>query len=138
MQKTYKVTRAAEYESLGVLRQYIARACREAGISEAHTFELQLCMDEACTNIIEHGYAGMNPGSIIFEMEISDESVSMFITDFGHVFEPGAVPKPDITASLEDRPEKGFGLFLIYSIMDAVDYRSDESGNTLTLQKKLL
>lgn len=138
MQKTYQVTRAAEYESLGILRQYIARACQEAGISKEHTFDLQLCMDEACTNIIEHGYAGMNPGSIIFEMEISDEAVTMFITDFGHAFEPESVPKPDITASLEDRPEKGFGLFLIYSIMDAVDYRSDESGNTLTLRKKLL
>jgi anti-sigma regulatory factor (Ser/Thr protein kinase) len=115
---TYQVT-GSGVRKPGVRRQYIDRACREAGITEDLSFELQLCMDEACTNIIEHGYAGMNPGSIILEMEITDESVTMFITDFGHAFEPGNVPKPDITASLKDRLEKGFGLFLIYSIMDS-------------------
>lgn len=137
MGKRYQITRAAEFESLGILRNFIAQACLETGIPEDVSYELQLCMDEACTNIIQHGYAGMNPGSIIFEMEISKESVTMFITDFGYAFEPGPAPMPDVAAALEGQPVGGFGLFIIYSIMDAVDYRSDETGNTLILKKKL-
>lgn len=138
MEKTYKLTRAAEKESLGVLRDFIADACREAGIPDDISFELQLCMDEACTNIIEHGYAGMNPGSIIFEMEISDGALTMFITDFGRAFEPSPVPQPDISAALEEgEPVRGFGLFFIYSLMDSVDYQTDELGNTFIMKKNL-
>lgn len=137
MEKTYRMTQAAAFESLGVMRKFIEDACRAARISEEISFDLQLCMDEACTNIIEHGYAGMNPGSIIFEMEIAPHEVSMFITDFGRAFEPRPTPQPDLSDVMNDEPVRGFGLFFIYSLMDSVDYVTDELGNTLTLKKKL-
>lgn len=137
MPKKYQLTRAAEFESLGILRDFIAQACRESGIPDQASFELQLCMDEACTNIIEHGYAGMNPGSIIFEMEITQDAAAMFITDFGYAFEPQPVQRPDLAGALEGEPVRGFGLFFIYSIMDSVDYRTGELGNTLILKKNL-
>jgi anti-sigma regulatory factor (Ser/Thr protein kinase) len=36
---------------------------------------------------------------------------------------------------LNDQPTSGFGLFLIYRVMDAVDYRTTEEGNCLILTK---
>ncbi|MGE5250207.1 MAG: ATP-binding protein [Bacteroidota bacterium] len=137
MTKKYQITRAAENESLGILRDFIAEGCRESGIPDQTSFELQLCADEACTNIIEHGYAGMNPGSIIFEMEIAEDAVTLFITDFGYAFEPRPAQRPDLSGALEGEPVRGFGLFFIYSIMDSVDYRTGELGNTLIMKKNL-
>ena len=101
------------------------------------SLELKLAVDEACTNIIEHGYKGMDPGSIILSFRIQPGRILVQITDFGHVFEPVAGPKPDVEAALEDRELGGMGLYLIYQTMDNIDYQSSEDGNTLTFTKLL-
>jgi len=92
-------------------------------------------VDEACTNIIQHGYKGMDPGSIILSFRIEPERILVQITDFGHIFEPVEGVKPDMEAALEAHELGGVGLFLIYQIMDNIDYQSSEDGNTLTFTK---
>lgn len=131
------LTRAAEYETLGVLRNAIAEACARQHIDAQTTYDLQLAMDEACTNIVEHGYQGMNPGSLMFDMELTPTQVVMQITDFGHPFEPYEPELPSAQTVLESNRLGGFGLIFIYKIMDAVDYQTTEEGNILTLTKSL-
>ncbi len=137
MTQKFKLTRAAELESLPVFRDYIQSVCDRLGINKEICFGLQLSVDEACTNVIEHGYAGMEAGSIILEMEVQPAKVIMTLTDFGHPFEPSDAPTPDINAPIEERDGSGFGLYFIYSMMDQVDYQSDEDGNRLILTKNL-
>lgn len=138
MKKSYQITRAAELKTLAELREFIDSACRECpSIGEACIYDMKLAVDEACTNIITHGYAGMDPGSVILALEWNDDQVQMTITDFGHPFEPSEAPVPDIHAALEDRPDGGFGLYFIYQTMDEVDYQTTEDGNCLILTKRL-
>lgn len=135
MSQRFQMTRAAELESLSVFRQFISDCCASANVPKEAVFELKLAVDEACTNIIEHGYKGMDPGSIILAVRIESDRVLVHITDFGHVFEPAEAPKPDLEAALEDRPLGGLGLYLIYQTMDNIDYQSSEDGNTLIFTK---
>ena len=100
-------------------------------------YDLQLAVDEACTNIIIHGYQDMNPGSIILSLEFVDDNIEISITDFGHAFEPIQTPAPNLEAGLEDRPTGGFGLFFIYQTMDEINYNTNLYGNRLTFIKKL-
>jgi len=138
LSNVHQVTRAAELESLPVFREFIEAICsRHPGIDEHVRYDLKLAAEEACTNIITHGYAGMNPGSIILALELAPQQVVMTITDFGHAFEPSEAAMPDVQAGLEDRPMGGFGLFLIYQSMDEIDYETTEDGNRLTLVKRL-
>jgi serine/threonine-protein kinase RsbW len=137
MSQRYQITRAAELESLSVFREFISDCCAKFNVLDRTVFELKLAVDEACTNVIEHGYKGMDPGSIILAFRIESDRILVNITDFGHVFEPADAPKPDLEAALEDRPLGGMGLFLIYKMMDNIDYRSSEEGNTLTFTKFL-
>jgi anti-sigma regulatory factor (Ser/Thr protein kinase) len=132
-----RLTKSAELESLGPFRKFIDEACASRGIDEETNYELRLAVDEACTNIITHGYAGMNPGSIILDLEFEPHQIIVRLTDFGHPFEPCEPPAPDLNAALEDRPMSGFGLFIIYGTMDQVDYQTREDGNTLILTKRL-
>jgi len=133
-----QITRAAELESLQAFRDFIAAACRDhAGVDSQALYDLQLACDEACTNVITHGYAGMNPGSIIVQLELEPRRAVMRITDFGHAFEPSETPMPDPGAALEGRPTGGFGLYFIYQTMDDVDYVIDDDGNQLVLVKRL-
>ncbi len=135
---TRQIARAAELDSLPVFRSFIDEACRDLpGMGEKDLYDLKLAVDEACTNIITHGYAGMDPGTILLCVEPGLGQVKITITDFGHCFEPADAPAPDVEAALDDRPTGGFGLFIIYQTMDEVDYAADPCGNRLTLVKHL-
>ena len=135
--KTYRITTAAELEALQMYRDFVASICSETGLDADLRDDLKLAIDEACANIIEHGYAGMDPGSIIVEVMLDAEQAEVRITDFGHPFEPSEAPKPDIHAPLEERGVGGFGLYFIYSVMDQVTYYADGVSNCLTLIKRL-
>jgi serine/threonine-protein kinase RsbW len=133
-----QLSRAAEYQSLAALRDFIEATCKGyPGVDDQVLYDLKLAVDEACTNIITHGYAGMNPGSIILAIDLSSQRITMTITDFGHAFEPSETPLPTVEAGLEDRETGGFGLYFIYRTMDEVDYECTEDGNHLTLVKRL-
>jgi serine/threonine-protein kinase RsbW len=123
MSQRFQITRAAQLDSLKIFREFITECCSKYNVPNDAVLDLKLAVDEACTNIIEHGYKGMDPGSIILFFRI------------GHVFEPVEVPKPDIEAALENRELGGLGLYLIYQTMDNIDYQSSEDGNTLTFTK---
>ncbi|PKN95416.1 MAG: ATP-binding protein [Chloroflexi bacterium HGW-Chloroflexi-6] len=135
MSQRFQITRAAELESLQVFRDFIAECCARHAIPNEIVFDLKLAVDEACTNIIQHGYRGMDPGSIILALRFEPDRILVQITDFGHVFEPDDAPMPDVTAALEEREVGGLGLFLIYQTMDNIDYQASDDGNTLTFTK---
>ena len=129
---------AAELESLAAFRDLIDAACAQHPEIDAQVgYDLKLAVDEACTNIVTHGYRGMNPGSIILRLEFDPQTVLVTLTDFGHPFEPYEPSAPDLEAGLQDQPVGGFGLFLIYQTMDEVRYETAEDGNHLTFIKYL-
>lgn len=131
------ITRAAELDALAVFRDFIAQTCKQLGIADDVSFQLQLACDEAATNVIQHGYEGMNPGSIMLELQPGPKKITMLLTDFGHPFEPVETEAPDVDALLNDRPTTGFGLYFIYQTMNDVSYFTDERGNHLVLTKNL-
>jgi anti-sigma regulatory factor (Ser/Thr protein kinase) len=136
MAGTHRITRGAYLESLEDLRRFIQQHCTGlSGMTDGFLYDLQLAVDEASTNIITHGYAGMDPGSIILDLAVDAEKVTIALTDFGHSFEPETAPVPDVNATAEEREEGGFGLFFIRQSVDRIDYRVTEDGNTMTLTK---
>lgn len=135
MLNRFQITRAAEFKSLEVFRNFISECCAKYKIPGEVILDLKLAVDEACANIIEHGYKGMDPGSIILSFWIEPDRILVQITDFGHVFEPAEGLKPDVEAALDSDKLGGFGLYLIYQTMDNVDYRVSMEGNTLTFTK---
>lgn len=135
---TQQITLSAELESLAAFRNHVKTICQGvSGLDEQAVYDVQLAVDEICTNIITHGYAGMDPGSIILHVEVGTESLVVTITDFGHAFEPVEPPAPDPNASLEEREIGGLGLFFVHSSVDDIEYESSPTGNTTRLIKKL-
>ena len=128
---------AAEYESLKKIRKFIARVCKEGDLGNDLRHSLELAVDEAATNVIEYGYAGMDPGSIVVDVHADSQRVIVTLTDFGRPFDPTKKKPPSLDVANEDMPTHGFGVFFIYETMDEVDYQSSEDGNRLTLTKKL-
>ena len=138
MASTHRITRAAYPESLNEFREFIKEHCAEiSGMTDEILYDVQLAVDEAATNIISHGYAGLDPGSIILDLDLEPDKLTVSLTDFGHSFEPDSAPIPDVNAPIEERELGGFGLFFIQQSMDGMEYRVTEDGNTMILTKYL-
>jgi len=133
----FEITRAAELESLAAFRALVDEASGQTGLPNRTRIDLKLAIDEACTNIIEHGYAGMNAGSIIVALRFEPARVVVQITDFGHPFEPSPPPTPDTQAIMDDQTAGGFGLHIIYQTMHEVHYSSTDTHNHLIFIKNL-
>lgn len=138
MADSYRITRAAYLEVLNEFREFLKKHCSGfPGVNDEILYAIQLAVDEACTNVITHGYANMDPGSIILDLDLEPDKLTIRLTDFGHSFEPGNVPVPDVKAPIEERELGGFGLFFIQQSVDQMDYRVTEDGNTMILTKYL-
>jgi len=138
MADSFRITRAAYLESLDDFREFLKNHCGGLlGVNTDLLYDVQLAVDEACTNIITHGYADMDPGSIILDLGIDSGKLTVSLTDFGHSFEPDSAPVPDVTAPAEEREPGGFGLFFIRQSVDDMKYQVTEDGNTMILTKNI-
>ena len=133
-----EIERDARQENLQAFREFIENACQRAGIEASAVFDLKLAVDEACSNIIEHGYAGNEPGPIGVSFDAQGEQVAVEITDRGRPFDPKTVRAPDLNSPWQDRRVGGLGWYLMSRSVDRIGYDSDpQTGNRLTLVKKV-
>jgi len=133
-----EIERDARGENLQAFRDFIENACRRAGIEQSAAFDLKLAVDEACSNIIEHGYAGNESGPIGVSFDAQGEQVVVAIVDRGRPFDPKTVRPPDLDSRWQDRRVGGLGWYLMSRSVDRISYDSDpKRGNRLTLVKKV-
>jgi serine/threonine-protein kinase RsbW len=127
----------ATAENLARVREFVDGACRAAGADPQVCFDLKLAVDEACTNIIVHGYAGGPPGKMRVSFESDGERLRVVIADWGRAFDPAAIAPPDLGGGPEERASGGLGWHLIRSVVDEISYEADAAqGNRLILVKQ--
>jgi serine/threonine-protein kinase RsbW len=128
----------ASSENLPDLLSFVEQACSHFKISGQTRLNLKLAVEEACINIIEHGYTGLPTGTIEVTFQVRHHQVSVSIVDFGHPFDPRTYPPPDISSTWDERPVGGLGVFFIIKLMDEIRYTSDANqGNRLELIKNI-
>ncbi|MBI4565480.1 MAG: ATP-binding protein [Planctomycetes bacterium] len=121
---------------LVVVREFIARMLRLSGFTREDGNKIVLAVDEAVTNVMEHGYGRVDAGVIEIEVRSEDGQFLVVIRDSGRVFNPVSTPPVDVRAHLRAGRKKGLGVFLMRKIMDRVDYQlKDGVKNELTLVK---
>jgi anti-sigma regulatory factor (Ser/Thr protein kinase) len=126
-----------EYKSLKKISEFVVQAARQAGLNEHATYQVDLAVDEACCNIIDHAYGGEGVGEMTCSVEIQPDKLTVIIKDRGQPFDPSKVPEPKLDAPLEEVRRRGAGFYLMRMIMDELHYKhSPEEGNVLVLVKK--
>jgi serine/threonine-protein kinase RsbW len=118
-------------------------ACLEALLARVTEMESQpdlahavlLAVHEACTNIVDHAYAGMQPARVVVTMrvEVEPRRLVFELQDTGRSFDLATIPEPD----LAEGQIRGYGLFLMRQILDDVDYTALPDGNHWRLTKRL-
>ena len=125
------------YESLAKIGQFIRSQAQQSGLDEKAVYQVEMAVDEACSNIIEHAYGDENKGDISVTCRISEEGLTIVLSDTGKSFDPNSISLPDLSTGLEERESHGLGMFFIREWMDKVEYENKAGvGNILTLLKR--
>jgi serine/threonine-protein kinase RsbW len=114
---------------------FIETACEEAGVRPELWFDLQLAVEEACANVIEHAYDGKG-GELLVTFATRGCDVVVSVLDHGRPFAPEKVVAPDMSLPLTQRRIGGLGLHLMYQMMDEVRFDFADKGNTLVMVKR--
>jgi serine/threonine-protein kinase RsbW len=124
------------FESLSSIGQFVRAQAVDCGLDEKAVYQVEMAVDEACSNIIEHAYACKDEGDISLTCRKSPDGLTVILRDSGRPFDPKTVSMPDLSVGLDERESHGLGLFFIYEWMDQVqyDYKPGE-GNILTMFK---
>jgi serine/threonine-protein kinase RsbW len=122
-QSTQSLNFPARFESLAIVSAFVGQAAKECGLEEAGIFDVQLAVDEACSNIIEHAYGGECQDDIECTCEIANDELKVVLEDCGRPFNPVDVPSPNVDASLDDRKGGGLGLYFMRQLMDEVNFQ---------------
>jgi serine/threonine-protein kinase RsbW len=125
-----------EFSSLSDISDFVVQQAKKANFSPRQIYAIQTAVDEACSNIIDHAYGGENLGYIEISVERIEGGIQITIVDDGKPFNPDEVPIPDTISPLEDRRERGLGVYFMRKLMDEVCYDfSNPTHNTLVMIK---
>jgi anti-sigma regulatory factor (Ser/Thr protein kinase)/putative methionine-R-sulfoxide reductase with GAF domain len=108
---------------LANMRRGLRRWLRMHGATDSDLTEVTLAVSEACSNAIEHAYS---PAPAMFELEgtAQGDVVTFVISDGGRWRAPRG-------------HDRGRGLTIIDAAMDEVEVKSDETGTSVRMQRRL-
>lgn len=136
MDKVFRISIPGRFDQMEHICQLIEQATRAAGLDETESGRCELAVDEACTNIIEHGYGGQDRGPIEVICQVHEAELVITILDQARRFDPGDVPPPTLNATLDELKVGGLGIYFMRQVMDAVEFSYEGGGNKLVLVKR--
>lgn len=125
----------AQPGEMAAVRHALAAALARTGVDAGLRQALVLAVDEACTNIIRHGYGGGSQALIQLRLTREGEDLGFELLDQAPCVEGERLRPRDLS---ECRPG-GLGLNLIDSLMDdwSLEPREGRCGNRLRMLKRL-
>jgi serine/threonine-protein kinase RsbW len=97
-------------------------------------FALQLGLEEALTNAIEHGLKGRGADAAITVSYVrTPKAVRLRVVDNGTPFDPTSLEETPVPESIESAAVGGHGIRLMKRLLDEFSYRRVGQRNQLTL-----
>ncbi len=125
----------SEAENLRMLRTALADAMESLGCGRTLIGQVQLVVNEACANIIQHAYAGDEKGKIICALRLQRQFLVIELRDFAPPVDCCNIRPRDLS---ECRPG-GLGVNLIDSIVDewTLENLPQGEGNLMVMKKRI-
>ena len=125
----------ARADRLKLFRCSIHAAARMCGFDDAAAQNIVLAVDEACQNIIVHGYGKRGVGAVILGLFQCDGGILVRLRDFAPRVDPAKVKPRELS---DVRPGK-LGSHFIREIMDTVEFlpMPKGKGNLLEMTKQI-
>jgi anti-sigma regulatory factor (Ser/Thr protein kinase) len=129
---------------LGLLREFVCTVARYLGFGDDQVAEIEICVDEACANVLEHAYKSQTSEppqlpEMVVEITYTGEQMLVRVVDHGDGHQMNcATNLKSLQEYADDSREnyRGLGYLLMHKFMDRVDVQSKPgSGTTVELMK---
>ena len=125
-------------QNLALIREFVNSIGAQAGLGEDDVAKLELAVDEACTNVIEHAHKGDLSKDVVVRAEFDERTLRIEVVDSGRGFDPSTLPQDDVKSLVHDRKSGGLGLRVMRTLMDEVSYEIvPGASNRLRMVKRL-
>jgi len=122
--KSYLLKIPSQTDNLELIRNFINGVAKKVGFDSEESNKIELAVDEACTNVIEHAYQHDESKDIDIAIKIDYHKITVVVTDRGKSFNMKEVELPDMESYLAELRVGGLGIYLMKTLMDEVDYHS--------------
>lgn len=137
MTKIFRQEFKARLDDLEAIREFIGSSAQTLGLAPVGIEEMQLCVDEAATNIVQYGYVN-GEGCLSIEVSRQNDQLVVRIMDDAAPFDPDSVAQPDLDIPLHERTIGGMGVHLIRTLTDSWSHSlRPGGGNELVLRKTI-
>jgi serine/threonine-protein kinase RsbW len=137
--RDYRLKIPSQKDNLEIIRNFVSSIAKRVGLEETDVNKIELAVDEACTNVIQHAYEGDDSQKIDIAVKIDYSKFTVVVTDKGKTFKMDEIEMPDMKEYLAELRVGGLGIYLMKTLMDEVDYRAKSSGeNEVTMVKYML
>jgi len=125
-----------EPANLPTLTKFLQEFWRAEDLPPALAPPFELALEEIFMNAVMHGSPLASVPSVEVSLDLADGLLTMTVEDDGPAFDPLSLPRPDVMATLSDRPVGGLGVYLVRQMMDAVSYNRIGTRNQLRMTKQ--
>ena len=136
--KKIKFTISSSFENVELVGMSINKICSTHFGSTDVSSQIELCVVEACNNVIEHAYSNNPDNEFSVDLLLTATQIEITITDTGVEKINHTSPNLEFDPNdLENLPEGGMGLFIIEQIMCQIDYYRIDGKNIFKMAKQI-
>jgi anti-sigma regulatory factor (Ser/Thr protein kinase) len=120
-----------DYTGLSEATRQMRAFLASHGLGDSIIYALETTLEEAVTNAVKYGFAGVSSPRIEIVVTLQDNRVDLVIEDNAHPFDPTLVPEPGKNRTLEEMPVGGLGIHLVRSLTEGMHYTRTADSNRL-------
>ncbi len=121
-------------EYVRVARLTVAAVASRIGFDIEKIEDMKIAISEACNNAIAHGCKHKGEGEYDINFVLTGEKITISVYDKGMGCKLEKIKKPDFS----ELNEGGLGIFIIKSLMDDVEIKSEKGKGTMIKMIKYL
>ncbi|MBK6798672.1 MAG: ATP-binding protein [Acidobacteria bacterium] len=138
IEKKLTLTVPSSTENLALIRDFVTSVGKQARMSDVDISNLELAVDEACANVIEHAYGHDRTKEVTIRAIFDESEMRISVIDSGKGFDPSQVQSETLDQLINERKSGGLGMRLIKTLMDDVRYEIvPGQKNELHMTKKI-
>ncbi len=138
IERKFKLHVPSSTENLAMIREIVSNIGAQAGLDSSEIAKLELAVDEACANVMEHAYGHDATKEVIVRATFDDEILRIEVEDTGRGFDPDSVKPEELEKLIHERKTGGLGMRLMKTLMDEVHYEIEPGQkNKLHMMKRL-
>jgi serine/threonine-protein kinase RsbW len=138
IERTFSLHVPSSTENLSMIRDFVKSIGTQSGMDDMDVAGLEMAVDEACSNVIEHAYNSDSTKEVSIRATVDEDSLQIDVIDTGKGFDPNTVEQSKLEDLISAKRKGGLGMRLMKLFMDEVHYETVKgSKNELKMIKRL-